>query len=163
MLQISCKSVQIFRNTWTMPCQMMSQVSKSVSWRLTCQLPGAAFYSSKNCVSLRHLLPWYVSRKTTKNLQDNSFHIYLLRGCHCSEFMGKTFQTAQLTHERFLTIDHSSNIFFDICQTELPRTSGYVTYNTTHYYYTPKVGGSSVWQISKKIAGVIYGQKSLMC
>ena len=30
-----------------------------------------------------------------------------------SEFMGKTFQAAQLTHERFLTIDHSllQNIF----------------------------------------------------
>ena len=29
-----------------------------------------------------------------------------------SEFMGKTFQAAQLTHERFLTIDHSFKIFF---------------------------------------------------
>ena len=28
MLQISCKSVQIFRNTRTLPCQMMAQVSK---------------------------------------------------------------------------------------------------------------------------------------
>jgi hypothetical protein len=37
-----------------------------------------------------------------------------------SEFTGKTFQAAQLTHERFLTRDHScKNIFFDICQTEL--------------------------------------------
>ena len=27
MLQISCKSVQIFRNTGTLPCQMMAQVS----------------------------------------------------------------------------------------------------------------------------------------
>jgi hypothetical protein len=28
-------------------------------------------------------------------------------------------------------------------------------------YYTPEVGGSSVWQISKKyFAGVIYGQNS---
>jgi hypothetical protein len=28
----------------------------------------------------------------------------------------------------------------------------------------PEVGGRSVWQISKKyFAGVIYGQKSLMC
>ena len=48
--------------------------------------------------------------------------------CHSlsasSEFMGKTFQAAQLTHERFLTIDHSYKIFFDICQTELPLTSG---------------------------------------
>ena len=29
-----------------------------------------------------------------------------------SEFMGKTFQAAQLTHERFLTTDHSCKIFF---------------------------------------------------
>ena len=29
-----------------------------------------------------------------------------------SEFMGKTFQAAQLTHERFLTIDNSCKIFF---------------------------------------------------
>ena len=34
----------------------------------------------------------------------------------------------------------------------------YVTYSTT---YTPEVGGSSVWQISKKyFEGVIYGKKS---
>ena len=41
-----------------------------------------------------------------------------------NESMGKTFQAAQLTHESF---DHRSllqNIFFDICQTELPPTSG---------------------------------------
>jgi hypothetical protein len=31
-------------------------------------------------------------------------------------------------------------------------------------YYTSEVGGSSVWQISKKyFAGVIYGHKALMC
>jgi hypothetical protein len=30
MLQISCKSVQIFRKTGTMPCQMMAQVSKII-------------------------------------------------------------------------------------------------------------------------------------
>ena len=58
-----------------------------------------------------------------------------------SEFMGKTFQAAQLTHEIFLTID-------------LPN----LTYSNT------EVGGSSVWQISQKyFAGVIYGQKYLMC
>ena len=28
-----------------------------------------------------------------------------------SEFMGKTFQAAQLTHKRFLTADHSCNFF----------------------------------------------------
>ena len=30
---------------------------------------------------------------------------------HSSEFLGKTFQAAQLPHERFLTIDHSCKIF----------------------------------------------------
>ena len=50
-----------------------------------------------------------------------------------SEFMGITFQAAQLTHERFLTIDHSCKIFFDICQTELPQyVVLYVMYSTTH-------------------------------
>ena len=29
-----------------------------------------------------------------------------------SEFIWKTFQAAQLTHEKFLTIDHSCKIFF---------------------------------------------------
>ena len=41
-----------------------------------------------------------------------------------SEFMGKTFQAAQLTHERFLAIDHFCKVFFGICQTELPQASG---------------------------------------
>ena len=44
-----------------------------------------------------------------------------------SEFMGKTFKSAQLTHERFLTIDHSllQNIF-DICQTELMSSTYFI-------------------------------------
>ena len=37
--------------------------------------------------------------------------------------MGKTFQAAQLTHERFLTPDLSCEIFFfNICQTELSQS-----------------------------------------
>jgi hypothetical protein len=48
------------------------------------------------------------------------FVIILLNAKHCdnvvlpnnSEFMGKTFQAAQLTHERFLTIGHSCKIIF---------------------------------------------------
>ena len=35
-----------------------------------------------------------------------------LIGISVSEFMGKTFQAAQLTHERFLTIDYSCKILF---------------------------------------------------
>ena len=34
--------------------------------------------------------------------------------------MEKTFQAAQITHERFLTVDHSWKYFFDICQADLP-------------------------------------------
>ena len=59
--------------------------------------------------------------------------------------MGITFQAAQLTHERFLTIEHSCKI---------PNIQ----------YYTPEVRGRSVWQMTKNyFAGVFYGQKSLMC
>ena len=44
----------------------------------------------------------------------------------------------------------------------MPKTNKGETGRTTQY--TPEVGGSSVWQISKKyFAGVIYGQKALMC
>ena len=38
--------------------------------------------------------------------------------------MGKMVQGAQLTHERFLTID-PSKYFFDICQTEHPEAITY--------------------------------------
>ena len=76
-----------------------------------------------------------------------------------NDFMGKMFQAAQLTHERFLTIDHyliSAKLNFHqplVCSTK-----------RNIQYYTPEVRGSSVWQKSKKyFAGVIYGQKSFMC
>ena len=53
-----------------------------------------------------------------------------------SEFMGKTFQAAQLTHERFLTIDHSCKIFFwylpNWTSTNLWCVVLYATYSTTH-------------------------------
>ena len=53
-----------------------------------------------------------------------------------SEFMGKTFQAAQLTHEIFLTIDHSCKIFFwylpNWTSTDLWCVVLYVTYSTTH-------------------------------
>jgi hypothetical protein len=72
--------------------------------------------------------------------------------------MEKTFQAAQLTHERFLTIDHSFKIFFDICQTELSQTSG-VTYSTTHQ----RLAKVQFGRYKKLFAEVTYGQKSLMC
>ena len=53
-----------------------------------------------------------------------------------SEFMGKMFQAAQLTHERFMTIDHSWKIFFwylpNWTSTDLWCVVLYVTYSTTH-------------------------------
>ena len=53
-----------------------------------------------------------------------------------SEFMGKTFQAAQLTHERFLTIDHSCKIFFwylpNWTSTDLWCVVLYVTFSTTN-------------------------------
>ena len=42
----------------------------------------------------------------------------------------KTFQAAQLTHEIFLTVDHSYKISF--CQNELPECWCVVLYYTTH-------------------------------
>ena len=60
--------------------------------------------------------------------------------CYCqpatSEFMGKTFQAAQLTHERYLTIDHTWKILFwylpNWTSTNLWSVVLYVTYSTTH-------------------------------
>ena len=53
-----------------------------------------------------------------------------------SEFMGKTFQAAQLTHDWFLTIHHSCKIFFwylpNWTSTNLWCVVLYVTYSTTH-------------------------------
>ena len=50
--------------------------------------------------------------------------------------MAKTFQAAQLTHEIFLTIDHSFKIFFwylsNWTSTDLWCLVLYVTYSTTH-------------------------------
>ena len=48
---------------------------------------------------------------------DSTFYSRLVFSVNCfvtqiSEFMRKTFQAAQLTHEIFLTIDHSCKIFF---------------------------------------------------
>ena len=52
------------------------------------------------CLHCVRTLSWFIPTMSTLTLS------------HISEFMGKTFQAAQLTHERFLTIDHSCKIFF---------------------------------------------------
>ena len=86
---------------------------------------------------------------------------YVSRGVLSTEFnclrealvnvWGKRFKLPQLTHESFLTIDRWCKIFFwylpNWTSTNLWCVVLYATYST---YYTPEVGGSSVWQISKK-------------
>jgi hypothetical protein len=81
-----------------------------------------------------------------------------------SECMGKTFQAA--TTNTWELFDHRSllqNIFLISAKLNFHRPL--VCSTICHVqYYTPEVGGSSVWQISKKyFAGVIYGQKAPMC
>ena len=59
-----------------------------------------------------------------------------LRDPAINKFMGKRFQAAQLTHERFLTIGHSCKIFFwylpNWTSTDLCCVVLYVTYSTAH-------------------------------
>ena len=81
-----------------------------------------------------------------------------------SECMGKTFQAATTnTRELF---DHRTllqNIFLIFAKLNFHQPLVCSTVRDIQYY-TPEVGGSSVWQISKKyFAGVIYGQKALVC
>ena len=81
-----------------------------------------------------------------------------------SECMGKTFQAA--TTNTWELFDHRSflqNVFLISAKLNFHRPL--VCSTICHVqYYTPEVGGSSVWQISKKyFAGVFYGQKALMC
>ena len=99
--------------------------------------------------------------------------------CVCSsECMGKTFQAAMTCqHMRdFWPYITPAKYFFYICKTELPRTDLWcvvldVTYSTTHQRSVEVqlsqgllIQQSLVEQISiKYFAGVIYGQKSLMC
>ena len=65
--------------------------------------------------SFRH--DWLSTRNYFWNNADSKYlaqsysMIALIDVGGSSEFMGKTFQAAQLTHERFLTVDHSCKIF----------------------------------------------------
>ena len=81
-----------------------------------------------------------------------------------SECMGKTFQVATTnTGELFDPTSLLQNIFLisDNLNFHRPLVCSAIS---RVQYYTPEVGGSSVWQISKKyFAGVIYGQKGRMC
>ena len=81
---------------------------------------------TKKAPSLKRLRNYWqiLTTMTAWSLLDNS------------ELMGKTFQAAQLTHERFLTIDHSCKIFFwylpNWTSTNLWCVVLYATYSTTH-------------------------------
>ena len=99
------------------------------------------------------LMPWSVKfvRSLTWLKKDLSFHFRmdshqgnLLRGIVnwsdvANKFTGKTFQAAQLTHEKFLTLDHSCEIFFwylpNWTSTDLWCVVLYVTYSTTYQWY----------------------------
>ena len=89
-----------------------------------------------------------------------------------SEFMGKTFQATQLTHEIFLTIDHSCKIFFfwylpNWTSTDLWFVVLYVTCSTKHQRLVEVQFGRyqknilQEWSMVKNLSCVSYG--SLKC
>ena len=88
-----------------------------------------------------------VSKRRHKEITSQYLHVG-------SEFIGKTFQAAQLTPERFLTIDHSCKIFFWY----LPNWTSmylwcvvlYVTHSTT-CYITLHVSYSTTHQRSVEV------------
>ena len=76
---------------------------------------------------------------------------------------GKRFKLPQPTHESFLALHDSCKVFLISAKLNFHRPLVSSTICRVQYY-TPEVGGSSVWQISKKyFAGEIYRQKALMC
>ena len=87
----------------------------------------------KNCRNFHRTVAWWVCQRAGRNWNGLSFKLILTV---ISEFMGKTFQAAQLTHERFLTIDHSCKIFFwylpNWTSTNLWCVVLYATSSTTH-------------------------------
>ena len=80
---------------------------------------------------------------------------------------GKTFQAAQLTHERFLTIDHSCKIFFwylpNWTSTDLWCVVLYVTFSTTNQRSVEVKFGRyqknilQEWSMVKNLSSVSYG------
>ena len=93
--------------------------------------------------------------------------VFLYREGNNSEFMGKSFQAAQLTHERFLTIDHSCKIFFwylpNWTSTDLWYVVLYGTYSTTHQRLVEVQFGRyqnnilQEWSMVKKLSCVSHG------
>ena len=84
-----------------------------------------------------------------------------------SEFVEKTFQATQLTHERFLTIDHSCKVFFwylpNWTSTDLLCVVLYVAYSTTNQRLVEVQFGRyqknilQEWCRVKKLSCVSYG------
>ena len=109
--------------------------------------------------SFRH--DWLSTRNYFWNNADSKYlaqsysMIALIDVGGSSEFMGKTFQAAQLTHERFLTVDHSCKIFSLISA----QLNFHRTFSTTHQRSVEVQFG----RYQKNFACVTYGQKSLMC
>ena len=64
-------------------------------------------YKSREMTSCQSIFRY---KEAEEKFKEFKFHS-LAKGTD-SEFMGKTFQAAQLTHERFLTKEHSCKIFF---------------------------------------------------
>ena len=87
------------------PKQLQKSVGLVVEWEV------AIF-------SRQLLFLWYLFRAKNNGLTETIEIISVTQPLD-SELMDKTFQGAQVTHERFLTIDHSCKIL-------------YVTYSTTH-------------------------------
>ena len=76
-------------------------------------------WTSKSCCSIFFMFNWKllsdffdITRKID-SAHKTVMHNRPYGSPECGyKFMGKTFQAAQLTHERFLALDHSCEIFF---------------------------------------------------
>ena len=73
-----------------------------------------------------------------------------------SEFMGIIFQAAQLSHERFLTIEHSCKIFFISAKLNFyqPLVGPYVTYSTTSQFGIYQTNILQDWSMVKYLSCV---------
>ena len=94
------------------------------------------FFRNQSSVCLQ--IQFSISALMINCVKSSSIYLFDLTRPHpiTSEFMEKTFQAAQLTHERFLTVDHSCKIFFwylpNWTSTDLWCVVLYVAYSTTH-------------------------------
>ena len=103
------------------PCKILMEVRKSADTISKCPLVIYIRYnglSYQDPYRLNHfeimtdilIQKWWKYAYLFQNKVD--IMLYFKVQGDSREFMGKTFQAAQLAHERFLTIDHSCKIFF---------------------------------------------------